>query len=526
MDEYKRRRIEERTKAICETFSKEYIRGYKDALIAKIKDEFNKKPKPDWQLLTAPVPTEPIKTGFLVKQGGTIKNWKKRWFKVFPDYSIEYYEKENGKKKGEINLDGYTVIEEGMKGKNFSIEMRHKKRRCWFIQCQNEDDKKMWIDVFKMCCKKASRSTSNKDKVMAHAFKRAYERTRWSLYLWGWYTYSGSEGERLGDLIIEELERDVLSDIWQGLSGTPKMQEITRNTIMKTVEGVVGAAVEAAWKAICSAIDEVKKPIEDAVRKVVEPIFAKEKELKEKIKETIMGTVDPALQQIVVPPLAKVLDVLMKPIRESYGELFKSWLKLGEIFQKIVAEHGADEKGIKKWMYESYWEVRYYWGPMRNVIDKVEEIAKPLDLLGEVVSYVRSWRITSKIIDRQRKLLTNACYTVTVDLGETKDPRAAIRKTAERLLHDCQIQILNEYFSILKAVVMPPFNQEIIPKVVKLIEPLDSLIPDALKDLINPLKTLDELLTDLVETMVRNCVDQAAKDDPARLAESFSQLSL
>jgi len=55
MDEYKRRRIEERTKAIVETFSKEYIRAYKDALIAKIKAEVNSKPKPEWQLLSPPV---------------------------------------------------------------------------------------------------------------------------------------------------------------------------------------------------------------------------------------------------------------------------------------------------------------------------------------------------------------------------------------------------------------------------------------------------------------------------------------
>lgn len=57
LDEYKRRRIEERTKAICETFSKEYIRAYKDALIAKIKKEYNQKPKVAKQLLTPPVRT-------------------------------------------------------------------------------------------------------------------------------------------------------------------------------------------------------------------------------------------------------------------------------------------------------------------------------------------------------------------------------------------------------------------------------------------------------------------------------------
>jgi len=525
MDEYKRRRIEERTKAICETFTKEYIRGYKDALIQKIKREVNKKPAPKRELLTAPVPTEPIKEGWLVKQGGTIKSWKKRWFKVFPDYGIEYYEKDGGKKKGEINLDGYHVEKEGLKGKNFSIEMRHRKRRCWFVQCASEEEKKDWIDVFDQCCKHASRSTSNRDVVMAAAFKRAYERTRWSLYLWGWYTYSGSEGERLGDLIVEELERDVLSDIWRGLSGTPKMQEITRNTIMRTVEGVVGAAVEAAWKAIVSAIDEVKKPIEDAVRKVVEPIFEKEKELKEKIKDAIMGTVQPALQQIVVPPLAKVLDVLMKPVRESYSETFKAWHQLGEKFAAHVAANGADEKSMKKWLYDSFWQVRYYWGPMRSVIDKVNELREPFDLLGDIVSYVRSWKIIDHITDNQRRMLTDACYSVTVDLAEFKDPKAAIRRTGERLLHDSQMQVVDEYFYILQSVVMPPFNQEVVPAATKLIEPLAALIPDALQDLINPLQTLDELLTETVEAMVRSCVEGAAKDDPARLAESFAGLS-
>lgn len=526
MDEYKRRRIEERTKAICETFTKEYIRGYKDALIAKIKAEVNAKPAPERHLLTAPVPTDPIKEGWLVKQGGTIKSWKKRWFKVFPDYGIEYYEKEGGKKKGEINLDGYSVEAEGLKGKNFSIEMRHKKRRCWFVQCASEEEKKEWIDVFALCCRKASRSTSNRDIVMATAFRRAYERTRWSLYLWGWYHYTGSEGERLGDLICEELERDVLSDIWRGLSGTPKMQEITRNTIMRTVEGVVGAAVEAAWKAITSAIDEVKNPIEDAVRKVVEPIFEKEKELKEKIKETIIGTVDPALQQIVVPPLAKVLDVLMHPIRDSFAEVGKAWIEMGKRFTKHVSQHGADEKSMKSWLYDAYWQVRYYWGPMRPVIDKVREIGPPLEVLGAVVEYVRSWRIIDNITDHQQKLLWDAAYTVTVDLADKKDPQEAIKKTLHRLLHDCQMQVVDEYFDILKAVVMPPFNQEVVPAATKMIEPLNSLIPDALKDLINPLQTLDELLTDLVETMVRNCVEGAAKEDPARLAEAFSKLEV
>jgi len=180
---------------------------------------------------------------------------------------------------------------------------------------------------------------------------------------------------------------------------------------------------------------------------------------------------------------------------------------------------------MKKWLYESYWQVRYYWGPMRSVIDKVNELREPFDLLGDIVSYVRSWRIIDHITDNQRRMLTDACYSVTVDLAEFKDPKAAIRRTGERLLHDSQMQVVDEYFYILQSVVMPPFNQEVVPAASKLIEPLAALIPDALQDLINPLQTLDELLTETVEAMVRSCVEGASKDDPARLAESFAALS-
>ena len=104
------------------------------------------------------MPTEPLREGWLVKQGGAIKNWKKRWFVVYPDFTIDYLEKQGGKKKGDINLDGYSVVEKGLEGKPFSIELHHKKRRCWFIQCADEEEKKAWMDVFALCCRRASRT--------------------------------------------------------------------------------------------------------------------------------------------------------------------------------------------------------------------------------------------------------------------------------------------------------------------------------------------------------------------------------
>jgi hypothetical protein len=65
-----------------------------------------------------------------------------------------------GKKKGDINLDGFTVDAKGLEGKPFSIELHHRKRRCWFIQCESEEQKKEWMDVFSLCCRFATRAFS------------------------------------------------------------------------------------------------------------------------------------------------------------------------------------------------------------------------------------------------------------------------------------------------------------------------------------------------------------------------------
>lgn len=36
--------------------------------------------------------TDPLRTGYMIKQGAVVKNWKKRFFVARPDYFIEYYE--------------------------------------------------------------------------------------------------------------------------------------------------------------------------------------------------------------------------------------------------------------------------------------------------------------------------------------------------------------------------------------------------------------------------------------------------
>jgi len=99
---------------VLETFSLQYTKAYVLALVRMIKLEAQKEPEP---LLLAPRPAreENFKCGYLVKEGGIRKNWKRRFFVVRPNYTVDYFETEaeaqkpKGKKKGSINLCGYSV---------------------------------------------------------------------------------------------------------------------------------------------------------------------------------------------------------------------------------------------------------------------------------------------------------------------------------------------------------------------------------------------------------------------------------
>ena len=37
-----------------------------------------------------------------------------------------------------------------------TFEVAHSRRRAYFITAENEEDKKAWVETFKVCCRKAS----------------------------------------------------------------------------------------------------------------------------------------------------------------------------------------------------------------------------------------------------------------------------------------------------------------------------------------------------------------------------------
>ena len=64
---------------------------------------------------------KPIQFGTLTKQGALRKNWKKRFFVVNYNYTVDYYENEEAyqkgfKPKGSISPGGYRVVSDADQG--------------------------------------------------------------------------------------------------------------------------------------------------------------------------------------------------------------------------------------------------------------------------------------------------------------------------------------------------------------------------------------------------------------------------
>ncbi|KAJ6233230.1 sesquipedalian [Anaeramoeba flamelloides] len=90
-------------------------------------------------------------TGYLVKQGGSHKSWKRRFF-VLSDLEVYYYKKEPQKEKGSdplgvISLFGSRVSEITRRQikKDNAFSIFHPISRDYFCVCKNEEERVKWL---------------------------------------------------------------------------------------------------------------------------------------------------------------------------------------------------------------------------------------------------------------------------------------------------------------------------------------------------------------------------------------------
>jgi len=546
VDASTKQEIEDLIKAVLKTFTTEYVKWYALYLVKKLKLDAMAEPSP-YKLLERPPNTEHLRSGWLMKEGGIRKNWKKRFFVARYNYVVDYYEKEEeankekGKTKGSMSLCGYHVVEDPNDGiikrlttlsekmgvnmdeipkpkeyPKLTFEVHHYRRRCYFIKTETEEEFKDWVDTFKTVCRNAY-GFRNKEWVHEHAFQEAIRRTRWTLGRWGWWSYGGSEEQVLSDLIADQVEYAVMGRIYSKITGPWTIRWTVRNQVMKSLDTLIGAGVAPAWKAMSSTVESLRPTIEPKIKELVDPIGKAEAEVMDKIKNAVMSVLDPLIEQHINPHMGKIMEIIQSPMTEAYDE---SYNLFGQQIDKFEVKNPKDEmvKGFRNldW-FKSSWD-------MYNSTRKIDILYDPLWALHIVFADIYPWGMIYRGHDELRRTMDNAMYTFEAKLLKAHEENEASLNEGKALADRFKAEVLEDYkfdgklktvewyCHVIKAIIMPPFEAVAGPATDALLSPLSEAIPEPMKQFLDPQQMFTDLLHSIVDACIKTVVSSGQKE--------------
>ena len=94
-----------------------------------------------------------VKEGYMHKQGGFVKTWRKRWFELQNNGIISYYHNPNEDYPiARFNCLHFTELKNKSWGKSdqkkFGIKM-YTPHRDWKFLCKDEEERKLWVQKFR-----------------------------------------------------------------------------------------------------------------------------------------------------------------------------------------------------------------------------------------------------------------------------------------------------------------------------------------------------------------------------------------
>jgi hypothetical protein len=344
------------------------------------------------------------------------------------------------------------------------------------------------------------------------AFDEAVRKTRWELGRWGWYSWGGSEEQVLSDLISDEIDWKVMYKIYGKIQGPWMVRNGIRNQVLKALDTMVSAAVNPAWAAMAKVVEELRPKIEPTIKEMVGPIFKAEADLIEKMKQGALSIIDPILKEKVTPHLGKIVEVIKSPMKEAYDVAFTLF---DEEITKFEVKGGINE--TKKEFHHLDWYARSW--KMWPALTKIEVMYEPLWALHIIFEDIWPWGLIWNGYDELRTRTDNAFYTFeqrliqSMEAENPSDPKALVEKIKAGVLadfkSDAQKSTLNYYAAIMKTIVMPPFEKVVIPACKTIIDPISDLVPEPLKQFIDP----SQMFEDLLDGIIDGCIETILSSD-------------
>lgn len=531
--------VVEIARKLLEIFTVQYTKEYALGLVAIAKEEANAPPKPDWHLSKRPGWTEDYKSGFLTKEGGSTKSWKKRWFVVKPNYNVEYYENEaavaKGPKaaKGIINLTGYWVkvdpnesvlgrlrelakkmgveFDSLPKQKEYpplTFELYHSRRRCYFITASSKDEFDDWVAQFRTCCWYA-RGYSLEDEAHLRAFPVAVRKTRWEMGRWGWYNNYGSEEQVLAEMIADELDYEVMGKAYSKLQGPYFVRNMLRNKISKLLDQTVLGMVKPSWAGMAKTVETLRPKIEPKIKSSVDPIFKAENDIIEKMKEKVMSIISPLQEEHVNKHLEKIVENVRKPMEDAFEEAIKIYEEKIDKFEPKSGQPLDKSFSELDWFPRSYWE-------MRPATVKTEDMIEGLKELQPIFKDLWPWGVCYNAQSTLREITDNAVYTWEHALlkhcedGASTPDKEIIDKlkkqTLEKFRHDAEIATFEFCAKSMRDILVPPFEAVVKPASRSTVEPMAETIPETLAEFIDINKDFEDLYMGMINDSISNAL--------------------
>jgi len=340
--------IKEIASRVVSTFATEFSAAYPLALLAKIKedaDEAQADAEDEHQLVHADDAAWVKKEGTIQKEGGSHTAFKERHLVARnkrDNYKLEYYTKENGTKKGEINCKGYYAREFDNSDKEqkctedfpFGVKLEPNwwsrgLRRSWYIRCKTKEDQDEWLEVLQYACRYAKAPLPD-DKALAEAFVSSFWATRRAEGIWSTYGCDGTPAENISYFIYTLIDDAFLRDL---LADTPDMmKEKCRGLVLTTINSIV----KPAWMGAEKTIQGISEKVQEQIGAGIEPIIKVEADMIKKIGDLAEGTAGKLISVAVDKFCPSVLEKTCKPIADGCAHACRGWTK-------FVREQNADD---------------------------------------------------------------------------------------------------------------------------------------------------------------------------------------
>ena len=495
-------------------------------------DDFKKQLKLPQPMTREDFPSEPLAQGWLKKLGGKRKTtWQDRYFiagNMYHDYQLYYYKNEvdqiDPKKAQKVkSLKGYHVArclsEEAKKAYGeHSVELiptSHTDiRKTYRIAANDEETMDDWEGVFKTLAAFA-KPPLNPDPVLRKAFEGAFEKTVLEFYIWYRYSTLLTEGELLADLMKRRIWYGPMNGYTDRITG--KFCEKKKEAVDSVVNNIIDASVGAGWKAAQESVQSARKTIEAKAEEHVGPVLDKQKEIEEKLKETLeekaKGKVETHLRE-KLQPLVDSIIAGVEFVSIGRNSFFQ---RLHNIqFRTMQSNRKRAGFTFNKWNNRNY---------MLRAVNRLDFFPHALtsrigtdelsqEVLRDTEGKVTQGTITQTLGQGFRQAFAGFEAVIRRDYEKLLDKENGEefeRETGEKLVHDYKLITKRQIVSAIVDIVNAIHKQSIMEGIESSLESFSSMVPEDLLDFFDIQGMASRVLDDIIWKTVTGFVEPSVE---------------